>query len=52
MSERREANLYGLGVSRLMEVGGEAVGEWRPPWVSRLLRAAWLDSEGSTSREN
>ena len=27
----REANLHGSGVSGLMEVGREAVGEWRFP---------------------
>lgn len=32
--------------------GGEVVEEWWSPWDSRLLRAAWLGTEGSEIRED
>jgi len=50
IGRRWEANQYGLGVSSLMEVRREVVGKWRSPWDSRLIRAAWFDPKGSTSR--
>ena len=31
----------------MMKVGREVPGKWRFPGVSRLLRAAWLDSKNS-----
>ena len=36
---------------RSNEGGREVAGEWRSPWATRLLRAAWLGPESSESRE-
>jgi hypothetical protein len=34
----RSAGIHGSGFTGLMKMGGEAMGEWRSAWDSRLLR--------------
>ena len=51
MSVSRPPVLYVSGALNLMKVGGEVAGEWMSLWDGRLVKAAWLESEGSERRK-